>query len=116
MSYTFSKLTISLMLIIPLLLCQAIWIFIDAKRRGESYYWLWGFLGLLNVPSALIIYLLVTRHRQVRCEKCGEYVAKDYKACPFCGNELKKSCPGCGHEVEGNWNFCPCCAKNLKKE
>jgi hypothetical protein len=39
---------------------QALWIFSDARKRGENH-WLWGFLGLLNVPSSLIVYLLVTR-------------------------------------------------------
>ena len=42
------------------LLTQATWIFIDAKKRGEMA-WLWGLLGLLNVPTSLIVYLLVTR-------------------------------------------------------
>jgi len=46
---------------IPLLLIQAIWIFFDAKKRKDKYFWLWGLFGLLNVPSSLIIYLLVTR-------------------------------------------------------
>lgn len=39
---------------------QALWIFYDARKRGENH-WLWGLLGLLNVPSSLIVYLLVTR-------------------------------------------------------
>ena len=39
---------------------QAFWIFNDARKRGENH-WLWGLLGLLNVPSSLIVYLLVTR-------------------------------------------------------
>ena len=46
---------------VPLLLIQATWIFRDAKRRGEKYYWLWGLFGLMHVPQALLIYLIVTR-------------------------------------------------------
>jgi hypothetical protein len=46
---------------IPLLLIQAIWIFQDAKRRGEKYYWLWGLFGLIHVPQSVLIYLIVTR-------------------------------------------------------
>ncbi|AGK96350.1 hypothetical protein [Clostridium pasteurianum] len=44
-----------------ILLTQGFWIYNDAKKRGEKYYWLWGIFGLLNVPSNLIIYLIVTR-------------------------------------------------------
>lgn len=47
-----------------ILFSQATWIFIDAKKRGEMA-WLWGLLGLLNIPTSLIVYLLVTR----RCLK-----------------------------------------------
>ena len=51
-------------LIAILLLTQALWIFHDARKRGENA-WLWGLLGLLNVPSSLIVYLLVTRRRKI---------------------------------------------------
>jgi hypothetical protein len=47
--------------IIPILLIQGLWMFKDAKKRGEKYYWLWGIFGLLNIPSNLITYLIVTR-------------------------------------------------------
>lgn len=40
---------------------EAKFIFFDARKRGEKYYWLWGLFGLINVPSSLVIYLLVTR-------------------------------------------------------
>lgn len=50
-------------LIAVLLLAQALWIFHDARKRGENA-WLWGLLGLLNVPSSLIVYLLVTRRKK----------------------------------------------------
>lgn len=44
-----------------LVLIQGIWIFYDARKRKEKYYWLWGVFGLLNIPSCLIVYLIVTR-------------------------------------------------------
>ncbi|HBG15557.1 MAG TPA: sigmaY antisigma factor component [Firmicutes bacterium] len=50
------------LLIAVLIFCQALWIFIDARKRGENA-WLWGLLGLLHVPSSLLIYLLVTRRK-----------------------------------------------------
>ncbi len=50
-------------LLVAVLFCQALWIFTDARKRGENA-WLWGLLGLLNVPSSLIVYLLVTRRKR----------------------------------------------------
>mgnify|MGYP000978757477 CR=1 FL=1 len=38
--------------------CQGLWIFLDAGRHGLNR-WLWGLLGLLNIPTSLIVYLLV---------------------------------------------------------
>ena len=55
------QLLIVLLVIAPFLLIQAIWIFKDAKKRGEKFYWLWGIFGLLNIPESLIVYLVVTR-------------------------------------------------------
>lgn len=74
-------------LIVTLLLVQAIWIFQDARRRGEAA-WLWGALGLLNVPSSLIVYLLVTRLRQRPCPACGRRGPRGARYCPHCGLEL----------------------------
>jgi hypothetical protein len=54
-------LIIVLICIAPFLLFQASWIFKDAKKRGEKYYWIWGLIGLINIPESLILYLLVTR-------------------------------------------------------
>lgn len=58
-------------LMAALLIAQAAWIFRDAKRRGYNP-WLWGAFGLLNVPSSLIIYLLVvnTRDEKRRDRRC----------------------------------------------
>ncbi|MCL6614993.1 MAG: zinc ribbon domain-containing protein [Firmicutes bacterium] len=86
------------LLVAAILLIQAIWIFLDARRRGENH-WLWGFFGLLNFPSSLFVYLLVTRRpwsgarsRTQRtsalpgaCGGCGKPLAADWIACPYCG-------------------------------
>lgn len=62
LSHSNEKISTGLLLMVfILLLCQALYIFSDAKKRNEKYYWLWGLFGLLNFPSSLIIYLLVTR-------------------------------------------------------
>ncbi|AZT90042.1 hypothetical protein ELD05_04905 [Caldicellulosiruptor changbaiensis] len=56
------KISMGLLIILFfLLMAQAVYIFFDAKNRGEKYYFLWGLFGLLNFPSSLIIYLLITR-------------------------------------------------------
>ena len=55
------ELITALTIAIPIILVQGSWIFYDARKRGEKYYWLWGLFGLVNCPSSLIIYLLVTR-------------------------------------------------------
>ncbi len=51
--------------LVVLLVSQACWIFRDARRRGYNP-WLWGAFGLLNVPSSLVVYLLVVRERETR--------------------------------------------------
>ena len=56
-----SGLIILLSIIIPILLIQGAWVFRDARRRNEKYYWLWGIFALMNTPGNLLFYLLVTR-------------------------------------------------------
>jgi len=56
-----NRLILLLAIVIPLALLQGAWIFFDARRRKERYYWLWGIFGLMNIPSSLLIYLCVTR-------------------------------------------------------
>lgn len=56
-----SDMVLAMSILTPILLIQSLWIFYDAKKRKEKYYWLWGLFGLLNVPSSLLVYLLVTR-------------------------------------------------------
>jgi len=105
---------IFLIIVIPLLFLQALWIFIDAKKRGEKYYWAWGLFGLLNIPSSLIIYLFVTRYGHFKCPNCGKTVKNDYKFCPYCGASLKKTCLKCGTEIKEDWTYCPECSTKLK--
>lgn len=98
-------------LVALLLSTQALWIFLDARKRGENY-WLWGIYGMTNVPSALIVYLLVTRNRKVRCPDCGQLFAKKHAACPHCGGATK-TCPSCAEEVQIGWGYCPHCSHKL---
>lgn len=43
-----------------LLICQSSWMFLDARKRGHNA-WLWGFLGLIQFPTYLFIYLIFAR-------------------------------------------------------
>jgi ABC-type Co2+ transport system permease subunit len=61
MSFTTKHLIILLIFAIPLLLAQAAWMFQDARKRGEKYYWLWGLFGLMHFPQSILVYLIVTR-------------------------------------------------------
>ncbi|MDV3428498.1 MAG: sigmaY antisigma factor component [Bacillota bacterium] len=54
-------LIIVILIVAPLLIIQALWIFRDARKRGEKGYILWGLFGLINVPESLLVYLIVTR-------------------------------------------------------
>jgi len=55
-----NQLIILLAILIPMVMIEAAWVFRDARRRKEKYYWLWGIFALMNVGN-LLIYLLVTR-------------------------------------------------------
>lgn len=44
-----------------LVISQGTFVYYDAKKRKEKYPVLWGIFGSLNVPSNLIVYLIVTR-------------------------------------------------------
>lgn len=85
------------------LLSQAVWIFLDARRRGENQ-WLWGFFGLLNCPSSLLIYLLVTRTGpKPRCASCGRVVQRGWIACPYCGAARTGNPLGRSPTGDGSW-------------
>ncbi|MBE1555215.1 putative membrane protein [Filibacter limicola] len=49
-----------LVVIAFILICQSSWMFWDAQKRGHNA-WLWGFLGLIQFPMYLIIYLIFVR-------------------------------------------------------
>ena len=73
-------------LIALVLLGQAAWIYRDAALRGERKF-LWGLFGLVNCPSSLIVYLLVTRAfaRKATCPACAARIPADARFCPNCG-------------------------------
>lgn len=52
-------------ILIIALLIQGTWVFIDARKKKVKYYWFWGFICLFNIPTNLLIYLLV---RKLSCK------------------------------------------------
>ncbi|XXM74027.1 sigmaY antisigma factor component [Lysinibacillus sphaericus] len=49
-----------LLLIIPVLLAQSIYLFLDARKNGHLY-WFWGLWGLIQTPMPLIFYMLFAK-------------------------------------------------------
>ena len=47
-------------LIAAILFTQAVWLFMDANKRGANK-WLWGIWGLIQAPTPLILYFLIVR-------------------------------------------------------
>lgn len=75
--------------VIIILVAQGTWIFQDANKRGENK-WLWGLFGLIQMPSSLIIYLIVTRRytNQIICPHCLYSIKHDSKYCNYCGHAI----------------------------
>lgn len=73
-------------ILITILTVQGIWIFNDASKRNMNK-WLWGFFGLLNSPTNLIIYLIVSRMiiKSKKCPACGRKINYQFTYCPHCG-------------------------------
>ncbi len=83
--------TYLILIIFCLLLIQASWIFYDANKR-VGHKWLWGLFGLTNVPSALIIYLIITRiiMKEETCPHCLYKVNHKAEYCSSCGEKINQ--------------------------
>lgn len=77
-------------LIALILLGQAAWIYRDAQARGEKKF-LWGLFGLLNFPSSVLVYLIVTRAlaRKIECPSCHGRIPAGSRFCPACGAQTQ---------------------------
>jgi hypothetical protein len=51
---------LTLALVIPILLVQSTFLFIDARKR-EHHPWFWGIWGLIQAPLPLVVYLIIVR-------------------------------------------------------
>jgi cytochrome bd-type quinol oxidase subunit 2 len=60
----------SWILVAAILLTQATWLFIDARKRNANQ-WFWGIIGLIQCPVPLILYLFIVRkiYKRKRSEK-----------------------------------------------
>ena len=104
----------------------AFWVFVDAKKRGQSAPAMWALLTLIGNVIAWIIYMLVrpqmavgvTGEKMPRgvCPICGTKLKSDFIACPGCGILLRSRCKNCGKALENDWSFCPYCTQAVAKE
>ena len=119
------------MIIVTLLMClflfvcicfgigQVVWIYSDAKERGDRLKIVWALFAVFPIfipyllPLPLIVYLLISRSYASSCPTCNEKIRPDYVTCPRCGQHLKEKCLNCGRSIEKSWNYCPSCSKEL---
>jgi hypothetical protein len=76
--------------LVVVLSVQGLWVFNDARKRGMNC-WLWGLFCLLNTPTNLFVYLIVSRAilGSVKCQACSARIRKKDAFCPYCGEEQK---------------------------
>jgi len=104
----------------------AFWVFVDAKKRGQSNPALWAILTLIGNVIAWIIYMIVRPQMMKNpagqtmpkgsCPICGTKLRSDFIACPGCGILLRSRCRNCGKALENDWSFCPYCTQAVVKE
>ena len=114
-----------LLMIPAIIVFLAFWVFVDAKKRGQSTPSLWAVLTLIGNVVAWIIYMLVRPQMAVGvtgqqmpkgvCPICGTKLRSDFIACPGCGILLRNRCKNCGKALENDWSFCPYCTNAIGK-
>lgn len=92
----------------------ALWVLADARKRGMAQPFLWGLFALIGNVLGAIVYILVRGERRTSrpCATCGQPVASDHAACPYCGTlaqSSRRTCQRCHNELEFEWRFCPYC-------
>jgi RNA polymerase subunit RPABC4/transcription elongation factor Spt4 len=76
--------------------------------------WLWITVAVF-VPNfiGLIIYLIVRQSVKNACVNCGKGIQKEFKICPYCGQNQEIVCENCKKAVAPDWSTCPYCAHPL---
>lgn len=95
---------------------QAVWVTLDARRKGEEYWWIWTIASIVAFPIGLLVYVLVSKSDKSRCSNCGKDAPKNMNSCPYCGQKCGLVCNNCGQKVEAGWKFCPNCTTELPLE
>jgi hypothetical protein len=99
----------------------AIWVYQDARQRGQNGL-LWALFVFIGNIIGLILYLLLRASSPERaappavepsavCPACGLAVLDSYVACPHCAHALARSCAACGKRLETGWKACPYCGQ-----
>jgi hypothetical protein len=115
-------------------LILAVWVGLDAQKRGSNGYF-WGLLVFVTSIIGLLVYLLWVTDAMEKisqevhqsraqtpagpvvdavvpaCPSCGGDIEDGFKVCPACGKSLR--CPGCNKGVRKGWAVCPWCATGL---
>ena len=65
-----------------------------------------------NIPTATSTNIITN----LLCASCSKEVSKQFRVCPFCGNDLMQGtkCGNCGKHIFQNYNVCPFCAAKIK--
>jgi hypothetical protein len=58
----------AIVIIVPILLFQGTWMFLDARRCGK-WRWFWGLWGLTSIPTPILVYLFFIRFPDDRKKK-----------------------------------------------
>jgi RNA polymerase subunit RPABC4/transcription elongation factor Spt4 len=104
----------------------AVWVGVDAHRRGSNGF-LWGLFVFFAPVIGLVVYLILVTTREGNgapgvsvqwqqkqpCSSCGTAIQAEFKICPYCGHS--QGCTGCGQRVEVGWKVCPHCGAGIDR-
>jgi RNA polymerase subunit RPABC4/transcription elongation factor Spt4 len=90
-------------------------VFKDAAKRGMDP-WLWATVAVF-VPNLIgvVIYLVARQSYKSACINCGKGIQKDFKICPYCGQNQELVCENCKKTVARDWKVCPYCSHPLSE-
>ena len=101
-----------------ILVGPAVWVLLDARKRGVRHPFLWALFALLGNVIGAVSYVLVRDDRPMQrsCTACARPVQSNHAACPWCGTlqaPSKRTCSQCRNDLELDWRFCPYCRSEV---